>query len=517
MTKAQNKFSNIIKPHLYGCNIKEKPLILDQFIQIPDACQPEKLDEDCLRIYHRLLDVYQDCEKIAGTYLNLGAIFFHELMFYLSSAYYRKMYAEYYTADNSDKDNIRQLPSIPYVGFRKTKESHIDRITVTRTRKLFQIISRLYGKRNRKIGILNPALDFEVFSKLLFHNRYQVIFPEKVVVAIPSIEKQRNIVLNMIVTIYSEFGLYGAPNNLISALDKTLSAVVREKTEPPDYSVLVVGTPKLTSRFIIAEALHRDIPTVCLAHGNQLGVDDNPSWGFDDRSFCSHYIVYGKGGLPEVNAGKYILPLSGLQPNYITADSNFIHAKYSKRPIQKLKDLTASKMAYLPIKLLGLDKMGPFVSIYDENYIQWQRILFKQFPDMCYKKHPKQNISLTLDGVKTISAPLETCIEQFDIFIIDWAVSTVAANIIATSKPIIYFNIGIGKLTPKAEEVFRQRCIWIDVDLQNPGNLFEKVHQYANKEYLNKYTSLFCLNGSEKSREETVIQTLNEILIDQNN
>lgn len=66
--------------------------------------------------------------------------------------------------------------------------------------------------------------------------------------------------------------------------------------------------------------------------------------------------------------------------------------------------------------------------------------------------------------------------------------------------------------TPMAAEISQQRCIWIDVDYKNPGDLVKKVQEQANKVCVNNYTSTFCLADHDETREETTLRLIKEII-----
>ena len=67
----------------------------------------KKADKTLLEIYFILSNEYESCRIYGGEYLNLIGLFFHEFMFYLSSAFYRKLYAE-----RKELSNYRQALSI---------------------------------------------------------------------------------------------------------------------------------------------------------------------------------------------------------------------------------------------------------------------------------------------------------------------------------------------------------------------------------------------------------------------
>jgi hypothetical protein len=470
-------------------------------------------DQLILEIFRRLKDGFADCELHGGPYLNLVGLFFHEFMFYFSSGIYRRLYSEAGFSKSHQPASL-PIPNIPYLGYRKRKKSYVDRIEVTKPRQYFSILSRLLGKSKKKIGILNPALDFKSLSRLLILNRYAVFFLSRPKIFVPELEKQKKIVNDLIDSICSDFQINGLPDNLKQAVGKTINTIMVSKSkERFDFQALVIGTPSLMVRCFAAEALSRNKPVICLAHGNECGSGDHPSGGHDDRSFCSHLVGYGRGGAIEVNRGKFLNSLSGKQPKYIQSNPPFIISTYEKEEhISILDELDSPKIAYVPAKLMGLDRLGPFLSILDEDYIKWQKELFKQFPNLIFKKHPKEILSGDLKGVQVLTTPLEKCVNQLDVFFIDHAVSTMFANLSATTKPIVFFNIGMGNPTPEAEKMIKKRCIWIDVDISSPSDLLKKLNDKMRPNFTNDYTPTFCLADDENTREETVINLLNELI-----
>ena len=96
---------------------------------------------------------------------------------------------------------------------------------------------------------------------------------------------------------------------------------------------------------------------------------------------------------------------------------------------------------------MGSERLGPYLSIKDEDYTNWQKHLFKSIKNLEYKAHPKQKIEIGLSNIKIVFEPLEACLSRYDCFITDNVLATAFTNIAATNKPIIYFNIGFGNLT----------------------------------------------------------------------
>ncbi len=472
----------------------------------------EEVDRQCIEIYNILHEAYQRCQTYGGPYLNLAGLFFHELIFIFSSALFRN---RFYENDEDGQAYVKSDFDIlenPYFGYRKHKKLTLDSFKVSYRKKILTNLSLLTGKPDWTIGFLNPSLNFKKFCVRVLCNRISILFPENILIDLPNIEKQKKIVEDTIACLYNDFKMYGNPDKIISRMNKTLEKIISPNVPKPDYSLLLTGTlGKLNMKILAANALSKDIPVVCMAHGNECGTADHLNVAYNDRSYSSHYIGYGKAGLLKINQANFLNTLHGKQPVYFEGNSQTIRKAYNKRPILPLSKIESSEIAYVPLKLLGFNRL-PFLNIPDEHYINWQQYLFKVFPEMTFKKHPKQIIEHQLNEVKSISERLEDCLDRFDVFMLDFALSTAFANIAATSKPVIYFNIGQGRMTPKAEEIIRRRCIWIDVDYKNPGDILEKIESQKDKQCYNAYTELFSLADHAETREQTAVRVIKEIL-----
>ncbi len=134
------------------------------------------------------------------------------------------------------------------------------------------------------------------------------------------------------------------------------------------------------------------------------------------------------------------------------------------------------------------------------------------FDNIIYKAHPKQKIQFELNQTQIIREPLEDCLNDFDIFIVDNVVSTAFANVACTKKPIIYFNIGIGNVSTLAKKTIKERVMWIDVDLDKEENLYHKIFGHKKKNYTNNHTSKFSLSKNHDSREFTSIKIIESLI-----
>jgi hypothetical protein len=86
---------------------------------------------------------------------------------------------------------------------------------------------------------------------------------------------------------------------------------------------------------------------------------------------------------------------------------------------------------------------------------------------------------------------------EYDIYVLDFF-STVSNIIIATDKPILYFNLGLMNINPRAMSDFKKRVFWYDVNLGMDFDLqikdaFDKFYS-NNQHYENTFSEKYCIS-----------------------
>ncbi|MBJ11457.1 MAG: hypothetical protein CMG62_00030 [Candidatus Marinimicrobia bacterium] len=424
-------------------------------------------------------------------------------MFISSSLVYNKLW-----------NNYENEFYYPFLGYRKRKfDRFSDLLNISYKKKFISRLSSLNINSQKKVGIVNPGINLKSFVFLLLKNRLKFLFINNTKIFIPEFENQLSIILLELKKIFKKYS--------IKINFKMLEEVFRnsfkkyKKFNSHNCDIVILGSPvNISARIIAADALSKNIPVLCVDHGNETGTEDNPAWGYDEQSFCTHFLGFGSNGENAIINSTFMKPLHGKVPKYYSSNSSQIMEVYNSSKIINLpNDLINKKLVYVPNKLMGANRLGPFLSISDEDYIKWQDVILNNFPNITYKIHPKEQSNRMLNNINLVIQPLEECLDNFDVFIIDNVLSTAFANIAATNKPIIYFNIGLGNLTKEAEALIRDRVIWIDIDLTDPGDLCVKVENQRNKKCVNNYTKKFCLSNHNQTREETVLKTIQKIMV----
>ena len=460
--------------------------------------------EVILPIYSDFKQAFKFCEKESLPYLNLMGLVFHEAMYFTSCFVYEKTW---YSRESKFE--------YPFLGYRPHKYNSLSKgFVAPKKNKAKSFFSKCLSNSGYTIAILNPCLNINKLTNMLFRERIKYIFPNGSKITIPNIDKQIEIVEKIFSHIWHKYELGDNYYQFINAIKNSYKTMNKRSSSKTKYDLLLIGSPvNMSVRSEAANALSKNIPTICIDHGNETGTADVPSWGYDEQSYCSHFIGYGSAGILAIENGTYLRSLYDNKPEYIESNCSFVKNTYNHNEIQKLgNEISNYKLAYIPMKLMGSKRLGPYLSIPDEDYLEWQRYIFKAIKNLDYKAHPKQIIDSKIDNIKIVRDTLESCINRYDCFITDNAISTVFANIAATNKPIIYFNIGFGNLTITAEKAIRERVIWIDIDINNPGSLLEKIEKQKNKKCTNNYTKQFSITDHSDSREETVLKTIKSIM-----
>jgi hypothetical protein len=477
----------------------------------------KQTDEILLALFFALKNGFEECKPYGGDYLNLVGVFFHEFMFFLSSSIYQSILKDTGKGEFDIKSSQVVINEIPHLGYRKFKGyDSIQKPTIPYKKKVFSIISQIYGLKEPKICITNPNLNVPWIATQMLKNRIRFTFPNQIHLDLPQQHQQLAVVRDLLQEIYQKFPVSGNHEEMMGIIKNTLELLRTPLSFSPKHSLLLTGTlAKLNNRILAANAMSQEIPVVCVAHSNESGAADLLPDGWNDRSYCSHLIGYGPGGCLEKNGGTFHKSLSGKQPEYIETTADSLKDFYHSGNILPLELTDTSKILYVTNRFFGSISIGPFNSIPDEHYKNWQEYLISQFPNLFYKRHPKKQIEHDIAGLlpgKIIGGFLEDCIQEYDLFFIDHVASTAIVNIAASNKPIIYFNIGFGKLTPEAEKRLRKRVVWLDIDYRQPGDIKKMISNSHSFKATNTYTPFFCMSKKQESREEITLNTIKGLL-----
>jgi hypothetical protein len=480
-----------------------------------------------LRVYTGLLEAMRACEASAAPYLNLVAVFFHDLMMIVTGVTLRARelrgphpplptqlahrfthfpYADYADLDGGlDPDAKRYEPQYFFVPWK---------------RKLVSAASGISGLGRPRVALGKPSsLDLNRLVPALLRRRLQLDFPEPAPMAIPGLHGQLDILLSHVEGILDRLGLERMASGFRQVVRRHILARVREgDPTPAHWDILIVGSiTDPFNRLLAARSRAAGKPVVELTHGEGDGMLDEPVFGYGERTFATHVVGYGPAGRTLPKSATYATGLYDL-PEYVESDSSVVRALY--RPdagVEATPPLDGARAVYVPTSFSGPNRYGPFRDMPDALYLAWQEALFREIPDAVWKGHPKErnHALIPSTAAHTSRRPLGEYLVDADVFIFDY-LSTALVTVMATSKPVVFFDVGLRNLSAEALTLLKERCTYVSVDPTRPDDLRDRTAAAAaaDGERTNRFTPEHALasGAGGGSREQTLVDTIARVL-----
>ena len=204
-------------------------------------------------------------------------------------------------------------------------------------------------------------------------------------------------------------------------------------------------------------------------------------------------------------------------PRYVESDAPDIRASYRGPDVDLFSSIDGEAVFYVPTSFSGDIRYGPFRDIPDRLYLQWQEALFREFPNAVWKGYPEAGYGrhstahrlVPSTAQRTSRVFLQECLRQADVLIFDY-VSTAFCEAAATSKPIIFLDIGLRNHSSAAQRAISDRCIYLRVDPGNPGQLRDQIGSLSQKSCVNTFSPQFSL-ATDMSHSERIPAALRAI------
>jgi len=498
-----------------------------------------KDNQDCLVIYHALVEGFEECERAVQPHVNVFSLFFHHLMRILTGYILKnnELLGPYKPSKEVLDFPVNRFPYINYMEILNNVDYESKDYSLVKDdnpyikRKLISFLSRSlkpFGKGS--IGISENTLFNRDLVLGLIRNGYQVQFLHDFKISVDYLDIQLKLISECINKIFINLCIANSPEPVIEIIKRhIINSVAENNNIRIDCDAIIAGSMcELINCSYGAISRLSGIPIISIMHGegDQL-LFNEPVFGYGDRTYPSVLFGFGPGPLEGIKDGKYLRSLYD-QPEYMTSNSNFIKRIYNNDNVVPIKNHAKMKWMYIPDSITYHIRYGPFAgNIPPQLYLQWQRTLLNSFDNIIYKRHPKGHSlfrKLTNNNLKNLLVPHSNDIlftsenfyniyEQCDGYIFDH-ISTAFMVASATDKPIVYFNLGKRNFTDYAEKIIRERCLWLDVDPANPGDLREQIESKQNKPYTNSITTNFSLDDSNPhlSREHKLLNTIKSIV-----
>ena len=473
----------------------------------------------CLEIYHCLLEAFHECEQHCPKYLNIVAIFFHHLMRLLTGCVLKSLELKHGNVAGAEFNDFKPLNEFPWVGYYELTHGRIDihaksrfltaGTHLTNKQKWVNLVSNILKGRKR-VAISGVDNNIRYILWRLASGGITPYFPTYTKVHIPNYCEQIEVIEKIVRGIISLYSVNIDASELISMFEKFISPFLDAKIRDCNFDLLLTGTMLcLESRVIAAGAMSQGKPVVAISHGEgDLLIVDEPRSGYGELSLSTSYIGYGQHGKLCIDDSLYMKSLYD-QPSFVSASSNICKVLYQPgKEIPTLKHFTDPVVMYVPTNFIGTKRYGPFHSLSDVAYCEWQKVIYEQFPHAVYKKHPKDQAPFSSQFTRIERRSLIECLDMADVFVLD-CISTAFNLVAATSKPIIFFDIGLRNIHTEALSDIKKRTVWIDaISDKSSRHLNEQIKRQEAKTLENSYTTKFCINRSDAKREAVIVDVL---------
>lgn len=487
--------------------------------------------EQSLEVYEILRRAFDRCEPHAAPYLNVVGLFFHDLMRMLTGYVVRRNEVE---AGLAPAEHLRvALAALPYFdysdvtrGIRPDAKNYgmapgrygLRWKAAEYKWTLRSAAATAGGRRPPRVWTKGVGVDSRRLHDNLTRAGIRADYRTPTRVAMPGRAVQLRELRDAVREIWAVLRLPGSPELASRVVDRHILERTRE-TDPPvrfPYDAVLVGTLLgLEYRFMAALGRAHGVPVVAVCHGDQEGACSEPIYGYGERSPLTHYIGYGEaGGTVAENAYSRRSLYPPIQ--YVAANSDFIKRRFQSDDVQPVGALEGKRLMYVPSQFYGAERFGPFHDLADEMYVAWQESLFREFPHMILKRHPKEKFRPGLfprSATRIMYELLERCMDEADVFAFDIA-SGAMFTAMATGKPVIYFDVGMRRFTREGEAAIRNRCIWVDADPSDPRQIREQLLANARAEKTQDVLYRFCLGprGDDRPRHVAIVETLARVM-----
>lgn len=483
--------------------------------------------EDSLAVYRILLETFKHCERQGGPYLNLCAIFFHDLMIILSGSALRRNEIE---SGHASEETLGQLSCFPYVGYQDLQYGIDPNAKLTKTpfslrassRRFFHALDDAWrGQRGAwrgSVAILPSVLQPDRIWRELVNRRVRPVRCRATRLKIPALEEQLIEIGRCIDAVVAEIDLPLNPEDLSHVIRGHIMGRLAQTPIPAlgrIDAVLTGSLCELPNRMSAAAAQALGVPVVAIMHGEQAGVLDEPVVGYGEFTYATTSIGYGSAGRPGDGFG-FVRSLYDL-PTYIESTSPVLWQIYGGNRVLQFDGLHSREALYVPTSFSGYMRYGPFRDLPDRLYRRWQETLLKHFPRLVLKPHPNKSLHPGF-GPRNASTVIEydlvDVLDHYSVVVTDY-VSTALAVAAATNKPLLHLNLGLRNMTNLARECLKRRAIWVDVDPQRSGaEIYEQVTEAVGSSRENEFTRIFSLasKGDRLTREAVASELLVEML-----
>lgn len=483
----------------------------------------ENIDRESLKINDWFNAIHKDFNLKFGE-KNIGAIFWRQINTILTSLVIRRIEVE----SNCFREDLKEkrLTKYPYIDYddavnsvnNEGKNSDLSNTGNLRhsTRLFFKLIhcSKYLRKGRRACIGVNAGNVHKKYCLRALYKGYQIKFIHEIQCEIRNLEEQYSI-LQKKMEIFPEVSPYFKKsdlpglNSLLKRLVYNWSSPVGKKMLDGVDIILTKTHSGIGNRVLAAEANEKEIPVITIRHGESDGMLDEPLFGYGENTYANKVLSYGIMAEKAVRNSQFLTPLTPDSQTIIKCNSDIYNKLYSREAIGRIKE--GGTWMYVPTSLSGFHTYGPYRTIPDELYLKWQLNLLNTIDELKIKLHPKGDLTRlnVFPQEKVIKGNFEDVVELADVLLFDW-VSTAFTLGTATTKPIVYLDMGMRNLTTEARDCIEKRCVVVSVDDIFDSKVRDKILSLNHdKDYGG--VEKFSIDGTGQKREEKLFEEIGKI------
>jgi hypothetical protein len=278
---------------------------------------------------------------------------------------------------------------------------------------------------------------------------------------------------------------------------------------PPD--LLITGTlGNLATRVTALSAMGRGIPVLTFHHGAQSVIWDEPYFDLYEGSLPDFRVLYGDIDLQrQVGAATTPSNLRGGETRLFSRTDKTVQHFHSGAPVETLTSLKGKSVLYLASEFQTI-RYGPFRDIHPSTYLGWQQKLLAWLETQTgmapeVRLHPKRpSTHFDPQGYPLSHGDLIQAIERANVLVLDYPTTSLPI-VIATTKPVLYFDLGIRRLFPAATQAIAVRCMTSATDVFDPSAAFTAIEASLGKICRDSFSGIFSVApGSDDELSDSV-------------
>lgn len=470
-----------------------------------------------------IYEYFLECEKLSNLEKNnIILLFYHELIYFYTTTIARNEILRY----RKNKKKLSKEKLFEFMNneirFGWRNENNLfnqikNKEKISFKRRLLSIIFSInfFKLKNKHLYIGDLSINNLSIIFRAFIRGYKIKYIKHDRVYIDNLNSQSKLFFRLIDKIDQKIDLDYDKKKLKCDIQSSLKSIliddINKITKYKKCDIIIIGSPaKFNNRIASINGYALGTNVIGVLHSDESGSNSLPSWQFDDRSLSHSLIGYGPGGNYYKNKEEIFLSIDKLNQNYIESDSEFVSNNYKTETINTLNDTNNKKGLYISLQINNISLINSDDIIDLKDYVEWQNFLLDNKSNIEIKIHPKQKKDNIKYKANKIYGNLIDCIDEYDFFVLDYLGSTAFAQIAATNKPIIYYNIGLCNYTKAGLTSIKNRVIWCNVDIYNNYEGFFE-HSIDNTKKTNSFSKSFSLSTKKISRIDALFNTIETI------